>query len=82
MAYMTNIPPLADEISAQTEVKLRADKARGDQNRRHQRKAIRVACPHVVTRWVQVPHPRYGDRMPHFQSYLARPGEHVCVSVR
>lgn len=73
---------IVDEVSAQTEVKTRADKARGDQNRRHQRKAIADACPHLETVHVRVPHPRYGDKVPHFETYQRRPGDHDCVSVR
>lgn len=85
MAYMTTFPTgvVLDEISDQAAVKIRADKARGDQNRRHQRKAIREACPHLERRWAQVPHPRYGDRVPYFVSYVAKlPQPHPCVAAR
>ena len=29
-----------------------------------------VDCNHMIVRWAQVPHPRYGDKFPHFIDYL------------
>jgi mRNA-degrading endonuclease toxin of MazEF toxin-antitoxin module len=40
-----------------------------------------VACPHLRTVWWQVPHPRYGEAVPLFQSALRRvKAEHKCVA--
>lgn len=39
------------------------------------------ACPHLETRTVQVPHPKYGDKVPCFETYHVRPGPHECLSV-
>lgn len=39
-------------------------------------------CPHVEVRWLEVPHPRYGNAQPFFVSYHAAVGQHVCVGVR
>lgn len=39
-------------------------------------------CPHVETVTVRVPHPRYGDKVPHFETYTRKPGPHECVSIR
>jgi hypothetical protein len=38
------------------------------------------ACPHLIRRWVQEPHPRYGDRVPYFRSFLDFPGPHDCFA--
>lgn len=40
------------------------------------------ACPHLELVRRQVPHPRYGDRVPYFETYTRRPGAHECLTVR
>lgn len=40
------------------------------------------ACPHLELVRRQVPHPRYGDRVAHFETYTRRPGAHECLTVR
>lgn len=56
----------APVVEAQAEV----DKKR---ERRHH-------CPHAIRRYRQVPHPRYGAKVPHFTSWLELRAEtHRCV---
>jgi len=33
---------------------------------------LRFRCPHALQVWTEVPHPRYGDRLPHFIPSLVR----------
>lgn len=33
---------------------------------RKQRRQRKAGCPHLLQVWDQVPHPKYGDRMPHY----------------
>lgn len=40
------------------------------------------ACPHLETVHVRAPHPKYGDKVPYYETYQRRPEAHVCLSVR
>lgn len=35
-------------------------------------------CPHVVIHWEQVPHPKYGDAVPHFEQVTRRDPDCGC----
>jgi hypothetical protein len=74
-------PTAPADATAQTQAIFWASKARtrGEQKRR--KRLARVACPHAVKRWKQVPHPRYGDRVPFFVSYLEPLADtaHDCI---
>ena len=30
--------------------------------------STKVSCPHKIRVWTQVPHPKYGDKLPYFVS--------------
>lgn len=51
-------------------------------DRSTRRAQLNVVCPHAIVLHRQVPHPRYGDRVPHFISWTAPMGDrpHECVA--
>lgn len=70
-----------DNATDQTRAKLDAAKAKTRGEQRRLRRLARVACPHAVVRYKQVPHPRYGAAVPHFTSWVEPLREpHPCAS--
>lgn len=70
-----------DNATDQTRAVFDTAKAKTWGERRRLKRIARVACPHAVVRHKQVPHPRYGDRVPYFVSWTEPlVGPHRCTS--
>lgn len=77
-----NYGEIRDEITGQTRAAQALKKAKSKTGRKLRARQLRNACPHAVVRHQQVPHPRYGDRVPYFASWTEslEGTEHDCVT--